>query len=108
MTKPEDALKPAGGTPVDRPVVTPAPVRAVRLTLKLDADDLHELACALYAIAHHAERGELTTGCSGGPSSGYIYELLQDPTITHDSYHAALRAYLEDLKRPNVELSGPP
>lgn len=70
------------------------PVRAVRLTLRLDADDLHELARALYAIGDNAERGELTVGCSGGPSSGYIYELLQDPTMTHDIYHQALRDYL--------------
>lgn len=75
-----------------------APTRAVRLTLKLDADDMQELAWALRNIADRAERGDMTTGCTGGPSSGYIYELLHDPTITHDSYHAALRAYLDGLK----------
>lgn len=90
--------RPASVGQVDQGVRLPAPMRAVRLTLKLDADDLHELACALYAIAHHAERGELTTGCSGGPDSGYIYELLQDPTMTHSAYHAALRTYLDGLK----------
>jgi len=71
------------------------PARAVRLTLRLDADDMRELSYALRTIADHAERGELTTGMSGGPCSGYIYELLQDPTMTHDNYHAALRAYLD-------------
>jgi hypothetical protein len=76
------------------------PARAVRLTLKLDADDIGELSSALHNIADSAERGELTTGVSGGPSSGYIYELLQDPTITHDSYHAALREYLDAFKQP--------
>lgn len=73
-------------------------MRAVRLTLKLDADDIQELSCALRALADHAERGELTTGVSGGPCSGYIYELLQDPTMTHDAYHAALRAYLDSRR----------
>ena len=42
----------------------------------------------------------MTTGCTGGPSSGYIYELLQDPKITHESYYAELRAYLDALKQP--------
>jgi len=83
---------------VDCRVRPPAPMRAVRLTLKLDADDLQELAWALRNMADRAERGEMTFGCTGGTSSGYIYELLQDPTITHDSYHAALRAYLDSLK----------
>jgi hypothetical protein len=71
------------------------PVRAVRLTLKLDADDLQELAHALRNIADYAERDQLTIGCSGSPSSGYIYELLQDPAMTHTRYHAELRAYLD-------------
>jgi hypothetical protein len=73
-------------------------MRAVRLTLKLDADDVQELAWALRNIADRAERGEMTNGCTGGPNCGYVYELLQDPTTTHDSYHAALRTYLDGLK----------
>lgn len=81
------------------------PVRAVRLTLLLDADDMHELSYALRTIADHAERGELTIGVSGGPCSGYIYELLQDPTMTHDAYHAALRAYL-DQRKERVQTEG--
>lgn len=84
--------------PLQRPVRPPAPMRAVRLTLKLDADDMRELSYALRTLADHAERGELTSGVSGGPCSGYIYELLQDPTQTHEGYHSALRAYLDGLK----------
>ncbi len=72
-----------------------APMRAVRLTLRLDADDTHELAVTLREIADRAERGELTIGVSGGVSSGYIYELLQDPAMTPHAYHVALREYLE-------------
>ena len=86
------------GVAVDRVVRPPAPTRAVRLTLKLDADDMRELSYALRTLADHAERGELTSGVSGGPCSGYIYELLQDPTQTHEGYHSALRAYLDGLK----------
>lgn len=78
--------------------MTTPPVRAVRLTLRLDADDLPELADGLRSLARAAEREELTTGVYGGPCSGAIYELLQDPTVTHDSYHAALRAYLTSLE----------
>jgi hypothetical protein len=81
-------------------------MRAVRLTLKLDADDMRELSYALRTIADHAERGELTIGVSGGPCSGYIYELLQDPTMTHDAYHAELRAYLDALKQPPPVVCG--
>lgn len=77
-------------------------MRAVRLTIKVDADNMRELSYALRNIADHAERGELTTGVSGGPCSGYIYELLQDPDMTHDAYHAALRDYLGSLK-PKAE-----
>ena len=87
----------AGVGPVDGSVRPP--VRAVRLTLLLDADSLLELSHALYAIADRAARDELTTGVCGGPDSGYIYEVLQDPTMTHDAYHAALRAYLDQRKR---------
>ena len=78
------------------------PVRAVRLTLALEADSVHDLASALVNLAHRVERGEVTVGCWGSPSDGAIYELLIDPTITHESYHAALRAYLES-KRENAK-----
>lgn len=91
---------------VDRVVRRQAPMRAVRLTLKLDADDMRELSYALRTIADHAERGELTIGVSGGPCSGYIYELLQDPTMTHDAYHAELRAYLDALRQPPPVVCG--
>lgn len=71
-----------------------APARAFRLTLRLDADDRKELANALFNFADAVARGEVTTGVSGGPSSGSIYELLHDPSMTHDAYHAQVREYL--------------
>lgn len=103
-TKQDTAARPLGSG-VQRGVRPQAPTRAVRLTLKLDADDMQELAWALHSIADRAERGEMTTGCAGGPSSGHIYELLQDPTMTHDAYHAALRAYLDGLKATEREMA---
>lgn len=81
----------------ERPIPLSPPKRAVRLTLKLDADDIRELSYALRNLADQAECGELTSGVSGGLHSGYIYELLQDPNQTHESYHAELRAYLKSL-----------
>ena len=84
-----------------------APVRAVRLTLMLEADSLHECCAALEQIAWAAERGELTTGSSGGYGSGYTYELLQNPEQTHERYFAELRKHLAE-KAPNVELRGGP
>jgi len=82
------------------------PRRAVRLTLQLDADTIRDLAHALEQIAMRVERDEMTTGCSGGYTSGYSYELLQDPEQTHDGYFAQLREHLEK-KAPNLEVRGP-
>ncbi len=79
-----------------------APVRAVRLTLMLEADSLRECCAALEQIAWAAERGELTTGSSGGYGSGYTYELLQNPAQTHERYFAELRKHLAE-KTPNAK-----
>ena len=69
-------------------------MRAVRLTLKLEADDRRELACALRNMADQVEREQLTVGVSGGPHSGAIYELLTDPTQTHERYFRGVQEYL--------------
>ena len=81
------------------------PVRALRLTLALEADTRQDMADAMRNMAYRIEREEVTTGTWGSPSDGAIYELLADPSVTHDSYHTALRAYLDD-KRFNAEVSG--
>ena len=70
------------------------PMRALRLTLKLEADNRHELAWALRNMADQIEREELTVGISGGPYSGAIYELLHDPAQTHEQYFRDVQAYL--------------
>lgn len=77
---------------------TAAPRRACLLTLKLEADSLPELTSALFNIAAQAERGEMTTGVSGGPSSGHIYELLHDATQTHSKYFEEVCEYLAAKK----------
>lgn len=77
---------------------TEAPRRAVRLTLKLEADDRGSLAHALFELSNRADRGELTNGVSGGSDSGYIYEYSESDTPTHNEYFEQLRKYLEALK----------
>lgn len=88
---------------VERPVKPP--VRAYRLTIALEADTRTDMAWALRNLAHRIEAEEVTVGVWGSPSDGAIYELLADPSVTHDSYHAALRAHL-DSKRFNAEVRG--
>ena len=78
-----------------------APHRAIRLTLAMEADTLVGLAAALENLACQAERGELTMGASGGATSGYSYELLQDPEQTHALYFQQLREHLASLKTPD-------
>ena len=75
-----------------------APHRAYRLTLALGADTARDTATALRNLADRIERDQVTKGVWGSPSDGAIYELLTDPGMTHDAYHAALRQYL-DCKR---------
>ncbi len=72
-----------------------APNRALRLSLALEADTREDMAWALRNLAHRIECDQVTTGVWGGPSDGAIYELLIDTSQSHDSYHAALRAYLD-------------
>lgn len=81
------------------------PVGAFRLTLLLDADSRADMANALRNMADRVDRDEVTNGVWGGPSDGAIYELLTDPTMTHDAYHAALRAYL-DQRKQRVQTEG--
>jgi hypothetical protein len=70
------------------------PRRAFRLTMALEADTRSGLADALRNLADRVDRDEVTVGVWGSPSNGAIYELLSDPEMTHDAYHAALRQYL--------------
>ena len=69
--------------------------RSVRLTLKMEADSISDLASALFNFATSVDRGEVSTGVSGGVDSGSIYELLHDPTQTHVTYFNQLQDYLD-------------
>jgi len=80
-----------------------APHRAFRLTLALEADTDTDMAWALRNLADRIERGEVTRGVWGSPSDGAIYELLTDPSMTHDIYHAELRRYLDSGARSEGE-----
>jgi hypothetical protein len=72
-----------------------APKRACRFVLDLQADTRQDLADALYNMASQIERGEMTSGVSGGYSSGYVYELIENDRPTHDEWARDLRAYLD-------------
>lgn len=84
------------------------PVRRFQLRLTLGADDWGELVHSLDQLAFHfdtdkgvremAERLTGWNGASGGPSSGYSYDIRVDPTMTHERYIQELKAYLAELK----------
>ena len=72
-----------------------APKRACRFELDLQADTRDELASALFNLATRIERGELSTGVSGGYSSGCVYSLTESDRPTHAEYVEQLNAYLK-------------
>lgn len=80
--------------------LTNAPKRACQFLLDLQADTRQDLADALYNMAIQIERGEMTVGISGGNSSGYIYELIENERPTHDEFVQKLRAYLSAKQAP--------
>lgn len=88
-----------------------APRRRVLLTLKLDADSWKDMADRLRCLARDIdiEGGMGTAGLSAGYSASYTYEASEDPTITHDSWAAALDVYLEALHaRERIAADAPP
>lgn len=72
-----------------------APRRACQLKLEIDADTRDDMVRALRSIAMQIDRDQLSTGSTGGPDWGGGYEYRHDPSITHESYFAAVDAYLE-------------
>lgn len=71
-----------------------APVRAFRLNLRLDADTREDLANAMRQMADQIDCDQLSDGVSGSPSSGAIYELLHNPSQTHENYFREMRQYM--------------
>ena len=76
-----------------------APRRAHVLELKVEADTLHDLIGYLRNFENQLAAGKITSGVSGGYSSGSIYEYSVDETITHDGWAQALDRYLSALDR---------
>lgn len=79
-----------------------APERACRLQLDIQADTRDEMVRALEGIATAIDRGEMTTGCSGGVHSGWTYEYVERARPTHQEYHEQLKVYLA-AKRAGME-----
>jgi hypothetical protein len=72
------------------------PRRAFELELKIGADSRRDLCDFLTSFVTQLHMDQVTTGVSGGPSSGGSYSLSVDETITHDSYFAAIDQWLAE------------
>lgn len=83
-----------------------APQRACRLILEMQADTPGELASALHNFAHLIDRGEVSTGVSGGPSSGAIYELHLGTEPSHNEYFNRVATYLRRLQEEKDSSNG--
>lgn len=75
-----------------------APRRAYRLALLLDADDAASMCSALQNLGTRILCGEVSTGVWGGYDNDAIYELLNDPEMTHAEYYRQLREQLEKVE----------
>lgn len=73
---------------------TPKPVRAHTLICSVGADTARDLAMELRFMSDQILRGELSVGCSGGPSGGAMYSYRVAPEQTHDVYFAQVDAWL--------------
>lgn len=82
---------------------TDAPRRACRLILDLEADDRASIIGALENITTRIDRGEMSSGSSGGYSSGHIYTYTESDTPTHDEFVDALRRYLLDVESRHIQ-----
>jgi hypothetical protein len=81
-----------------------APVRAFRLVLEVGADTRSDMASALRHMASRIEREQIAgNGTWGGYSDGGNWELLTDPTMTHERFFAELTEY---LRRSNAAIRG--
>jgi hypothetical protein len=75
------------------------PRRAYMLDLKVDADSLDDLIGYLRTFETDLYMGKVSKGISGGYSSGAIYDLSVDETITHESWVVALEAYINEIDK---------
>lgn len=74
------------------------PERAHKLIMVVEADSARALASFLFNMSNQIDRGEITTGVSGGYDSGAIYSYKVNPDQTHDAYFQELETYLASLR----------
>jgi hypothetical protein len=72
------------------------PRRAVILELNLQADSREALLTALMNIERRIASGDLLTGVSGGPDSGYIYHYEERDHPTHEEYVQQLKDWVRE------------
>lgn len=68
--------------------------RAFVLTLELQADTRNDLIGELRHLEFMIASEQLAHGVSGGYSTGSVYDLNVDESITHDLYMEQLNEYL--------------
>lgn len=67
----------------------------VRVTLTEEDEALMKAAESLVRAANKCAEQKAEAAPSVGPDSGFVCELLHDPTMTHAAYFAAIRDYLD-------------
>lgn len=72
-----------------------APKRRIEMNLKVSADSIDELVSYLRNFAFEVSTGT-RTGVSGGYSTGAVYQIVEDESITHESWAANLEKYLAE------------
>jgi len=75
--------------------VTKKPKRRVEMSLKVNADSIDELVSYLRNFAFEVSTGT-RTGVSGGHSTGAVYQIVEDESITHESWAVELEKYLAE------------
>jgi len=71
------------------------PERAVRVIIDISGDTWADVLSDLSHIADEADRaGRVQSGVMGGPSSGNIRTVIENPGMTHEEYHRLLDEYL--------------
>lgn len=93
---------------------TEGPKRRYRFDLKLHADSPSEIRRVLRQleidiIVDYGERLDsdlphITTSTSGGPDSGYVLRIDQDPTMTSERYKEELNIYLEEKAKRHGDI----
>ena len=73
------------------------PKRRVEMSLKVNADSIDELVSYLRNFAFEVSTGT-RTGVSGGYSTGAVYQIVEDESITHESWEKALNEHIESLQ----------